>query len=268
MIVYTHIFPYHNIIEPERSATMKYTAITGASSGIGYAAAKAFAARGSNVIVIARRTEKLKILKEEIRKDHPETNVVIRPCDLSSDSEVIRLYEDLKKYDIETWVNDAGIGNAGDLKDAEIIHNLNMLHVNVIACAMLSALFVQDHMDDPGAQLINVSSTAGYTMFTGCALYGATKAMVASMTEEMDREMKDGGHCLRCKVLAPSVTETEFVQTAHEMDKNIDYRKVFKEYNTAAELADFMLQLHDSDRTVGIIEEGKLVLCDAKFPRG
>ena len=63
--------------------TKKYTVITGASSGIGYETAKAFAGRGKNLVIAARRTENLEALKREIVEQHPSLDVVIRTVDLS-----------------------------------------------------------------------------------------------------------------------------------------------------------------------------------------
>lgn len=92
----------------------KYTVITGASSGIGYEAANAFAARGKNLIVTARRRDRLDALQEEIAELNSAVNVVIREADLSSNEETIALYESLKDYNIETWINNAGRGDHGD----------------------------------------------------------------------------------------------------------------------------------------------------------
>ena len=90
---------------------MKYTVITGASSGIGYETALAFAARGKNLIIAARRTEELEQLKSNVLSQYPKLDVVVRTVDLSIISNVHDFYESLKKYEIETWINNAGFGN-------------------------------------------------------------------------------------------------------------------------------------------------------------
>lgn len=90
---------------------MKYTVVTGASSGIGYETALAFAARGKNLIVTARRREQLEELKSEINHNYPDVVVVIRVTDLSVSSNAYKLYEDLQGFEIETWINNAGFGN-------------------------------------------------------------------------------------------------------------------------------------------------------------
>src|SRR5690348_13852183 len=89
----------------------KYTVITGASSGIGYESALAFAARGKNLIIVARRTEELEKLKSEIGKLNSNLDVIIKTADLSVVKNAYNLYEGLKEYEIETWINNAGFGN-------------------------------------------------------------------------------------------------------------------------------------------------------------
>ena len=99
---------------------MKYTVITGASTGIGYEAALAFAGKNKNLIIVARNKEKLEHLKEEIKKINPDLDVIIKVSDLSVGENVYKLYEDLKKYTLETWVNNAGFGNTGLVKDQNL----------------------------------------------------------------------------------------------------------------------------------------------------
>ena len=80
----------------------KYTVITGASSGIGYETAKAFADRGKNLIVVARRQHNLETLKNEILMKYPTLDIVIKVTDLSVLKNVYQLYTDLKGYSLET----------------------------------------------------------------------------------------------------------------------------------------------------------------------
>jgi hypothetical protein len=97
--------------EFQMEPTKKYTVITGASSGIGRETAKAFANRGKNLIVAARRTENLEALKCEILEQHPTLDVVIRTVDLSVLENVYQFYSSLKDFRLETWINNAGFGN-------------------------------------------------------------------------------------------------------------------------------------------------------------
>ena len=120
---------------------MKYTVITGASSGIGYEAALAFAGKNKNLIIVARSKEKLEQLEKEIKKISPDSDVIIKVSDLSVSENVYKLYDDLKKYTLETWVNNAGFGNTGLVKDQNLEKIETMLHLNIEALTILSTLF-------------------------------------------------------------------------------------------------------------------------------
>ena len=91
----------------------KYTVITGASSGIGYETAKAFAGRGKNLVIIARNKENLEKLRMEILHDNASLNVIVKDVDLSIMANVYQVYQELKQYKIETWINNAGFGDFG-----------------------------------------------------------------------------------------------------------------------------------------------------------
>lgn len=231
----------------------KYVLITGASSGIGYETAKAFAARGENVIVTARRTENLEQLKNEIKTEFPEVDVVVKTCDLSSNAEAIALYESLKDYEIKAVINNAGRGNKGGFIDDSLERDLNMLHLNMYAVYILSSLYARDYKDVDGAQIINVSSIGGYLVVPGSSLYCATKFFVSALSEAIDLEMRKGGHKLRAKVIAPTTTETEYEKTANELE-DFDYAARGGFYFTAKQMADMILELYDSEGTVGSID--------------
>ena len=150
----------------------KYTVITGASSGIGYETAKAFAGRGKNLVIAARRRDNLEMLKKEILKECPDLDVVIRSTDLSVPENAYQFYEGLKDYEIETWVNNAGFGNYDSVADQDLGKIGAMLHLNIEALTILSSLFVRDYKEAEGAQLINVSSAGGYTIVPTAGLIG------------------------------------------------------------------------------------------------
>lgn len=86
----------------------RYTVITGASSGIGRDAARIFAEREKNLILVARRMERLEELKQELIQKNGNLHVVLTPCDLTDSAQVYDLYENLREYEIETWSKNAG----------------------------------------------------------------------------------------------------------------------------------------------------------------
>ena len=94
----------------------KYIVITGASSGIGAAAAKAFARRGENLILIARRAELLQSLKDEIAKISPKPDVVVKICDLARSENVLTLWDELKALINSAGFEDFGLVGEQDLQ--------------------------------------------------------------------------------------------------------------------------------------------------------
>lgn len=233
--------------------TKKYTVITGASSGIGYEAAKAFAERGKDLIVAARRAENLEALKCEITERHPTLDVIIKTVDLSVLENVYQFYSSLKDFPLETWVNNAGFGNYDSVAQQDLEKIDTMLRVNVEALTILSSLFVRDYKDVPGTQLINLSSCGGYTIVPTAVTYCATKFYVSTFTEGLAWELIESGAEMRAKVLAPAATQTEFGKKANNVD-TYDYDKAFGIYHTSRQMVEFLMRLYDSDSTLGIVD--------------
>lgn len=233
--------------------TNSYTVITGASSGIGYETAKAFAGRGKNLIIVARRQNNLETLKSEILENYPSLNVVIKIADLSIPQNAYRLYEELKDYTLETWINNAGFGNYDSIANQNLQKIETMLRLNVGALTILSSLFVRDYKDVAGTQLINISSCGGYTIVPTAITYCATKFYVSTFTEGLARELKETGAKLQVKVLAPAATKTEFGKIANNVTE-YDYDKLFGTYHTSQQMAAFLMELYDSDKIVGAVD--------------
>ncbi len=236
-------------MQPEK----KYTVITGASSGIGRETAKAFASRGKNLIIAARRTENLEVLKCEVLEQYPASDVVVKTVDLSVAENVHLFYSGLKGLRLETWINNAGFGNYDSVARQDLKKIDAMIRLNVEALTLLSSLFVRDYKDVPGTQLINLSSCGGYTIVPAAVTYCATKFYVSAFTEGLARELIEGGAKMRAKVLAPAATQTEFGKKANNMEQ-YDYDRAFGTYHTSRQMAEFLLRLYDSDCTVGIVD--------------
>lgn len=243
-----------------------YTVITGASSGIGYETAKAFAARGKNLIVVARRQNNLESLKEEIIQKYPVLDIVIKVTDLSILENVYQLYADLNGYSLETWINNAGFGNYDCVAQQNLKKIETMLHLNVEALTILSSLFVRDYKDVEGTQLINISSCGGYTIVPTAITYCATKFYVSTFTEGLARELKESGAKMQAKVLAPAATKTEFGKVANNVNE-YNYDKLFGTYHTSQQMAAFLMDLYDSDKIVGAVDRETFIfkLCDPMF---
>lgn len=232
----------------------KYTVITGASSGIGYEAALAFAARGKNLVIVARRTEELEKLKSEVEKINADLDVIIRTTDLSISKNAHELYESLKAIEIETWINNAGFGNFASVGEQNLNKIETMLHLNIEALTILSSLFVRDYSTVEGTQIINVSSGGGYTIVGDAVTYCATKFYVSAFTEGLSHELKRNGSKMQAKVLAPAATETEFAKVSYDLEHDVKYEGLIAKYHTAKEMAGFMLDLYDSEKVVGLVD--------------
>lgn len=229
-----------------------YVVITGASSGIGYEAAKSFAEIGKHLVLVARRMERLEMLKQEIQKEHPNLDVVCISKDLSILANTYELYEEVKKYKVEVWINNAGFGHYGLTGQQSMEKIEDMLHLNIDALTILSSLYVRDYADVAGAQLINISSVAGYVIVPRAIAYCATKFYVSAFTEGLGWELKARKAKMKAKVLAPAATLTEFAQIANNVDY-YDHDKGFGVYHTSQEMAQFLLELYHSDAMVGMV---------------
>lgn len=244
-----------------------YIVITGASSGIGRETAKLFAKHGKNLILTARRSSQLEVLKQELSAQYPGLDIVMIPADLSERAEVLSFYEQTRSYDVEAWINDAGRGYHCPVGEQDLNIVTGMLRLNVEALTLLSSLYVHDYQDREGAQLINLSSIAGYTVFPGVTAYSASKFYVSAFTEGLALELKRNGCKLRAKILAPAAVQTEFGKIENNTD-TFDYEKTFPNFHTAEQMAQCLYQLYESDQTVGIVEMEPFTfqLSGAKLP--
>ena len=231
----------------------RYVLITGASSGIGYSTAVAFAKRWKNLILVARNKERLEKLKNEILNENSELDVVIKTTDLSIMDNVYKLYEDVKPYFIETLINNAGFGNYDPVAKQDVKKIEMMLNLYVEALTILSTLYVHDYYNVEGTQLINISSCGGYVIVPNAVTYCAAKFFVSTFTEGLARELMESNSSLRAKVLAPAATKTNFGNTANDI-KNYNYDRAFGKYHTSKQMADFLMQLYDSNKVIGAVD--------------
>ncbi|MBN9656382.1 SDR family NAD(P)-dependent oxidoreductase [Halobacillus sp. GSS1] len=232
---------------------MTYTVITGASSGIGYETALAFAKRGKNLILTARRENNLEELKSKVNELNAEIDVIIMTADLAENDQVYDFYERTKEYEVETWINNAGFGNFDSISDQELPKIEKMLRLNNEALTILSSLYVRDYAEQEGTQLINVSSGGGYTIVGGAVTYCATKFFVSAFTEGLAQELQAKGSPMQAKVLAPAATETEFAERSMDTEQ-FSYEDNVPQFHTAQEMAQFMLDLYESDKVLGIVD--------------
>jgi short-subunit dehydrogenase len=193
---------------------MNATLITGASSGIGEAFARALAARGNNLLLVARSEDKLIRLCSELattRNIHCQ-HVAL---DLSRSESPAKLLEETtnRGLEIDLLINNAGFGSMGEFATQDIAHELNMIDLNVRSLVETTYLFLQPMRERNGGAIINVASTAGFQPVPYMATYAATKAFVLSFSEALWEENRQYG--IEVLALCPGVTETGFFTASH-----------------------------------------------------
>lgn len=242
-----------------------YIVITGASSGIGAAAAKAFAARGCDLVLIARRAELLNKLKTDLESDFG-IKAIVKTADLSRTDEVYRVYSEISNLYIAAWINNAGFGDYSSVADQDLTKAERLIAVDVTALMIFSSLYVRDYRNE-NVQLINISSAGGYMIVPNAVTYCAAKFFVSTFTEGLARELVESGCTLKAKVLAPAATETNFGKTASNAEE-YDYESHFARWHTSEEMAEFLLKLYDSDCVVGRVDRNtfQFELCEPVFP--
>jgi short-subunit dehydrogenase len=201
--------------------TTKGTAlITGASSGIGAAFARLLAERGHDLVVVARRTDRLEQLAKELDVAY-RTPVEVLPADLSTADGVAvvekRLTDDARPIDV--LINNAGFGTAGAFAELDVDREDEMLRLNVVALVRLTHAALGGMLARGRGGIINVASTAGFQPIPGWASYSASKAFVARFSEAVAAETRSSG--VSVTVLCPGFTRTEFQDQADFSDEMI-----------------------------------------------
>lgn len=191
------------------------TLITGASSGIGAEFARQLAARGDDLILVARRSEKLDDLAAALREHHG-VGVITIQADLARDGSASELWADIaaRGLTIDTLINNAGFGTSGDVADDDPSRLEREVQLN---CGTLTALATHAAADMKGrgaGTIINLASIGGFQPVPHMAVYAATKAYVLSFTEALWAELRPYG--VRVLAVCPGPTRTEFFDTAGE----------------------------------------------------
>jgi short-subunit dehydrogenase len=188
---------------------MKTTLITGASSGIGEEFARRLAARGEDLLLVARSEDKLIALCNELGRDY---NVRCQQfaLDLSKEGAGRVLFDEARGRGLEvsTLVNNAGFGSMGEFASLDLARELNMIELNVRALVELTHLFLAPMRERGKGAVINVASTAAFQPVPFMATYAATKAFVLSFSEALWEENRARG--IKILALCPGVTETNF----------------------------------------------------------
>jgi hypothetical protein len=187
--------------------------VTGASSGLGVDFATILAERGCNVVLVARREERLRALADELAARHGVRADVVA-MSLSPLGAAQALYDRLRDMNrtVDVLINNAGFGVWGKFAEIPWEREEEMLRLDVIALVHLTKLFLRDMLQRNAGWILQVSSIGAYQPSPTYATYAAAKAFVLSFGEALSYELR--GSNVKVSVLSPGVTETEFLQVA------------------------------------------------------
>lgn len=184
--------------------------ITGASSGIGRDMARYLAELGWELILVARREDRIKELRNELKG----TQVRLIVTDVGKESDCYALYEAVKDDNIDMLINNAGFGLAGEFEKTDLDTELNMIDVNIRAVHILTKLFLRDFTERDSGIILNVASSAGFMPGPLLSTYYATKNYVLRLSEAIYEELRRKGSKVSVSVLCPGPVNTEFNQVA------------------------------------------------------
>lgn len=183
--------------------------ITGASSGLGADFARQLSDMGYDLILVARRKKKLEQLQKELK-----TDVTIYDMDLSSTYNCMKLYELVKKENIDILINNAGFGVFGKFAKTKIEKELDMIDLNIKTVHTLTKLFLSDFNKKNKGYILNVASSAAFQPGPLMASYYASKAYVFNLTEGIAGELKYNKSNVYIGALCPGPVNTEFNKVA------------------------------------------------------
>jgi len=197
--------------------TFRTALITGASAGMGAEYARELAASGTNLILAARRVDRLEELARELRAKHGVTVEVVH-ADLSTDEGIAAVENRIAANPaLDLLINNAGFGGRRGFVKGETSDHLNMVRVHVVATVRLTRAALPGMIDRGRGAVINISSIAAFSAFSG-AMYSGTKAFLVMFSENLQDEVRPKGIVIQA--LCPGMTHTEFHEVA-DIDKSI-----------------------------------------------
>jgi short-subunit dehydrogenase len=183
--------------------------ITGASSGIGRDMAIILSNMGHDLILVARSEDKLNKLKKELK-----TNVKVIAMDISSVENCKKLYEEVKKDNIDILINNAGFGLVSEFKNSDLDRELEMIDLNVKSLHTLTKLFYKDFIEKDSGYILNVASSAAFQPGPLMASYYASKAYVLRLTQAINEELRREKSKVYVGAVCPGPVDTNFNNVA------------------------------------------------------
>lgn len=221
--------------------------VTGASSGIGRDIARSLAKHGINVIITARRRDRLTELKNELTEKYG-VKVMCISADLSKQEQVFKLYDAVKKYNVDILINNAGFGVFGEFTETNLEHELDMINVNISAFHILFKLFLRDFQKRGCGYILNTASIAGFLPGPLFSSYYASKGYIVRMTQAVAEELRVKHSGVHVSMLCPGPVSTEFEETA---------RVKFRAFSYSSEKL--------AEHAVREMFAGKLMICETGF---
>ncbi|MDR6225775.1 SDR family NAD(P)-dependent oxidoreductase [Desmospora profundinema] len=189
---------------------MKTAVVTGASSGIGEAFAKMLAHKGTRVILIARRRERLEALKEAILSGGGQADVW--QADLTQNRDLEAICDRLRQEEVDLLVNNAGFGLYGPVTETDPDREQSMIQLNVSSLVSLTRAVLPQMVDRGSGGIIQIASTSSFLPTPYMTAYGATKAFVLHYSEGLAAELKGTG--VTITTVCPGSTQSEFAGLA------------------------------------------------------
>lgn len=219
----------------------KKALITGASSGFGADFADILAKKGMDLIITARREDKLNELREKIVEKYG-VNVRVIVMDLTGFDAAEKLYAEVKDENIDMLINNAGYGMYGwfERQDATALNK--MVQLNVVSAFVLANLFAKDFSAKNSGWILNTASFAAFNPTPFYAVYGATKAFLMNFSVALRTELKKQGKNVCVTALCPGFTDTEFVQTANQKRSKLLEMIIGRSYPAAVEAVNALLK--------------------------
>jgi short-subunit dehydrogenase len=189
----------------------KWALVTGASAGIGVALARELAIGGCNLVLTARRAERMEALARELEGKYGIKTAVFA-ADLGEVTAPEKIFAFTKELEIGLLVNNAGFGAYGELQTVDTNRLLDMVQVNCGAVVQLTRLYLPGMVARRSGDILIVASTAAFQAVPYISTYAATKAFDLLFAEGLAEEMRP--HGVRVCALCPGSTESEFFEVA------------------------------------------------------
>ncbi len=232
----------------------KVALVTGASSGIGEAIAKTLYTAGYDLVLAARRQERLKVLADSFEDP---SRVLIFQTDLRDPSSIASLFTALREKwgGVDVLINNAGLGRFAPLTSGDEELWREMLEVNVLGLCICTREAIKDmRTRGDNGHIIHISSMASHRVPGGSGVYSATKFAVRSLTEGLRLELRALNSKIRVGAISPGFVETEFAEVYHgdaaKAEETYSRYKVLESRDVAATCLHLLempehVQIHD-----------------------